>query len=310
MKFDSKIYVAGSSGLVGSAIVKKLIDLGFINVITTSSKDVNLTDQIQTNKFFELQNPEYVFLCAAKCGGIFDNINYPVDYLQDNLNIQNNIIYNSYKYNVKKLMFFASSCIFPKNCKQPIKEDYLLTGELEKTNEPYSIAKIAGIKLCESYRKQYGCNFITVNPCNVYGSNDKFDPMHGHVMSSLIYKIWKANKENKNVVECFGDGTPKREFIYNEDLADASIFLMNKYDDSQMINIGTGVDYEIKEIANTICKVIGYNGNLFWDTSKPNGTMRKVLDVNKLLSFGWRPSVSLEEGIKNVIDSLEKTNGQ
>ena len=309
MRFDSKIYVAGSSGLVGSSIVKKLLEYGFSNVITTSSKDVNLTDQIQTSNFFELEKPEYVFLCAAKCGGIFDNINYPVDYLLDNLNIQNNIIYNSYKYDVKRLMFFASSCIFPKNCPQPIKEKYLLTGELEKTNEPYSIAKIAGIKLCESYRKQYGCNFITVNPCNVYGPNDKFDPMHGHVMSSLIYKIWKAYKENKDSVECFGDGTPKREFIYNEDLADASIFLMNKYGGSEMINIGTGVDHEIREIANIICKVVGYNGNLFWDTSKPNGTMRKVLDVSNLFSSGWRPSVSLEEGIRKVVDSLERTNG-
>lgn len=309
MKYDSKIYVAGSSGLVGSAILKKLLDCGFTKVITTKSKDVDLTDQTQTEKFFESEKPEYVFLCAAKCGGIIDNINYPVDYLLDNLNIQNNVIHNSYKHNVKKLMFFASSCIFPKNCQQPIKEEYLLTGELEKTNEPYSIAKIAGIKLCESYRKQYGCNFITVNPCNVYGPNDKFNPMHGHVMSSLIYKIWKAHKENIDNVECFGDGTPKREFIYNDDLADAALFLMAKYDHPGMINIGTGIDYEIKEIANIICKVVGYTGNLFWDTSKPNGTMRKVLDVSKLFSSQWRPSVSLEEGIRRVVNSLENSNG-
>lgn len=249
-----------------------------------------------------------MFLCAAKCGGIFDNINYPVDYLLDNLNIQNNIIHNSFKYDVKKLMFFASSCIFPKQCPQPIKEEYLLTGELEKTNEQYSIAKIAGIKLCESYRKQYGCNFISVNPCNVYGPNDKFDPVHGHVMSSLIYKIWKANKDNIGEVQCFGDGTPRREFIYNDDLANASLFLMSKYDASEMINIGTGVDYEIKELANIICNVVGYKGELVWDTSKPNGTMRKVLDVKKLFLSGWRPSVSLEEGIKKVIESLEINN--
>jgi GDP-L-fucose synthase len=308
MKRESKIYVAGSSGLVGSAIVKKLLENGYSNIITSSSKDLNLTNQFQVQKFFEVEKPEYVFLCAAKCGGIFDNINYPVDYLLDNLNIQNNIIYNSFKYDVKKLMFFASSCIFPKKCLQPIKEEYLLTGELEKTNEPYSVAKIAGIKLCESYQKQYGSNFISVNPCNVYGPNDKFDPMHGHVMSSLIYKIWNANKNNIDKVECFGDGTPRREFIYNEDLADASLFLMSKYDESEMINIGTGIDYEIKEIANIICDVVGYKGNLFWDTSKPNGTMRKVLDVNKLFSFGWKPSISLEEGIKRVVESLEKNN--
>jgi GDP-L-fucose synthase len=308
MRIDSKIYVAGSSGLVGSAIVKRLVEVGFTNIITTRSKDVNLTNQLQTQNFFETEKPEYVFLCAAKCGGIFDNINYPVDYLLDNLNIQNNIIHNSFKYDVKKLMFFASSCIFPKQCPQPIKEEYLLTGELEKTNEPYSIAKIAGIKLCESYRKQYGCNFISVNPCNVYGPNDKFDPMHGHVMSSLIYKIWKANKENIGEVQCFGDGTPRREFIYNDDLANASLFLMSKYDASEMINIGTGVDYEIRELANIICNVVGYKGELVWDTSKPNGTMRKVLDVKKLFLSGWRPSVSLEEGIKKVIESLEINN--
>lgn len=308
MKSDSKIYVAGSSGLVGSAIVKKLTEEGFTNIITARSYEVDLTSQIATQIFFETKRPEYVFLCAAKCGGIFDNINYPVNYLLDNLNIQNNIINNSFKYDVKKLMFFASSCIFPKNCPQPIKEEYLLTGELEKTNEPYSIAKIAGIKLCESYRKQHGCNFISVNPCNVYGPNDKFDPMHGHVMSSLIYKIWKANKENIGEVQCFGDGTPRREFIYNDDLADASLFLMSKYDESEMINIGTGIDYEIKEIADIICDVVEYKGELVWDTSKPNGTMRKVLDVDKLLSFGWKPSVSLEEGIKKVIESLENIN--
>jgi len=306
MDFDSKIYVAGSNGLVGSSIVKKLIDSGYTNVITTSSKTLDLTNQEKTDNFFDTVKPEYVFLCAAKCGGIFDNINYPVDYLLDNLNIQNNVIHNAHKYDVKKLMFFASSCIFPKNCQQPIKEEYLLTGELEKTNEPYSVAKIAGVKLCESYQKQYNKNFISVNPCNVYGPNDKFDSMHGHVMSSLIYKIWKANKENIDQVQCFGDGTPRREFIYNDDLADASIFLMNNYDSPEMINIGTGIDYEIIQIANTICDVVGYNGTLDWDTSKPNGTMRKVLDVTKLTNLGWKPSTSLEDGIKKVINSLEK----
>jgi GDP-L-fucose synthase len=305
MKFDSKIYVAGSNGLVGSSIVKKLVESGYTNIITTSSKNLDLTNQEQTNIFFDSVRPDYVFLCAAKCGGIFDNINYPVDYLLDNLNIQNNVIYNSHKYEVKKLMFFASSCIFPKNCPQPIKEEYLLTGELEKTNEPYSVAKIAGVKLCESYQKQYNKNFISVNPCNVYGPNDKFDSMYGHVMSSLIYKIWKANKENIDQVQCFGDGTPRREFIYNDDLADASIFLMNNYDSSEMINIGTGIDYQIIQIANTICDVVGYNGTLEWDTSKPNGTMRKVLDVTKLTNLGWKPSILLKDGIKKVINSLE-----
>ena len=308
MNFDSKIYLSGHSGLVGSSVLFNLRKKGYTNIITASRKDVDLRNQKETKNFFEENKPEYVFLCAAKCGGIFDNIEYPVDYILDNLNIQNNVIHNSYKYGVKKLMFFASSCIFPKNCPQPIKEEYLLTGELEKTNEPYSIAKIAGVKLCESYRKQYGCNFITVNPCNVYGPNDKFDSVSGHVMSSLIYKIWKANKEKIDFVECFGDGTPKREFIFSEDLADASVFLMNNYDSGGMINIGTGIDYKIVEIANIICKVVGYKGFLNWDTTKPNGTMRKVLDVSKLTSLGWKHSISLEEGIINVIKFLENTN--
>lgn len=308
MNFDSKIYVAGHKGLVGSAIVEKLKEHGFYNILTATSKELDLRNQIQTKLFFEKERPDYVFLCAAKCGGIFDNINYPVEYLLDNLNIQNNIIENSYQYEVKKLMFFASSCIFPKECLQPIKEEYFLTGQLEKTNEPYSIAKIAGVKLCESYRKQYGCNFISVNPCNVYGPNDKFDSMHGHVMSSLIYKIWKANKENLDYVQCFGDGSPMREFIFNSDLADASVFLMNNYDSTEMINIGTGIDYQIIDLANMISEIVGYEGKLLWDVTKPNGTMRKVLDVSKLYSLGWNPSISIEEGISKVINSLENTN--
>lgn len=308
MNFDSRVYVAGNTGLVGSAIVRNLKKQGYDNIISSPRSHFDLTNLGDVERFFRLNKPEYVFLAAARCGGIFDNINYPVEYLIDNLNIQNNIISMSHKYEVKKLMFFASSCIFPKNCQQPIKEEYLLTGKLEETNEPYSIAKIAGIKLCESYNKQYGCNFFSVNPCNVYGINDKFDHMHGHVMSSLIYKIWKAKRENIDVVECFGDGTPKREFIYSDDLADAAVFLMNNYEDSSMINIGTGVEYEVKEIAEIICNVIGYEGKLFWDTSKPNGMPRKILDVDKLSSLGWQYSTSLEDGIKKVISFLETMN--
>jgi len=264
-----------------------------------------LRSQYDVEKFFNLNRPEYVFLAAARCGGIFDNINYPVDYLLDNLNIQNNIISTANRYGVKKLMFFASSCIYPKNCSMPIKEDYLLSGELEKTNEPYSVAKIAGIKLCDAYKKQYGSDYFSVNPCNVYGQNDKFDPMHGHVMSSLIYKIWKAKKDKVKEVQCFGDGSPKREFIYSDDLADASVFLMNVDNIPNIINIGIGVDHTIMEIAQTICKIVDYDGELVWDTSKPNGVMRKVLDVTKLDSLGWKPSVSLEQGILKVINSLE-----
>lgn len=306
MDNNSRIYVAGNTGLVGSAIVRKLKEYGYNNILSSPRSHFDLRKEYDVEKFFNLNNPEYVFLTAAKCGGIFDNIRYPVDYLLDNLKIQNNIISTSYKYGVKKLMFFASSCIFPKNSPQPIKEEYLLTGELEPTNEPYSIAKIAGVKLCEAYRKQYNCNFISVNPCNVFGANDKFDPMHGHVMSSLIYKIWKAKKDNIKEVECFGDGEPKREFIYSDDLADASIFLMNNYDSSEVINIGTGIDYRIIDIANIICDLVKYDGELVWDTSKPNGMMRKVLDVSKLNSLGWKPKVSLEGGILEVISFLEK----
>lgn len=305
MNFDSKIYIAGHTGLVGSSVFNKLKKSGYKNIVVATSKEVDLKNQSQTQKFFEENRPEYVFLCAAKCGGIIDNLNYPVEYLLDNMNIQNNVISNSHYFDVKKLMFFASSCIFPKNCQQPIKEEYLLTGELEKTNEPYSIAKISGIKLCESYRKQYGSNFISVNPCNVYGPNDKFDDMHGHVMSSLIYKIWKANKENISTVKCFGDGSPKREFIYSDDLADASLFVMNNYESSEVINIGSGIDYKIIDIANIICEIVGYNGSLVWDTTKPNGIMKKLLDVSKLNSMGWKPSTSLTKGIENVIRSLE-----
>lgn len=305
MDSESKIYVAGNTGLVGSAIVRKLKEKGYKNILSSPRSHFDLRSQYDVEKFFNLNRPEYVFLAAARCGGIFDNINYPVDYLLDNLNIQNNIISTANRYEVKKLMFFASSCIYPKNCSMPIKEDYLLSGELEKTNEPYSVAKIAGIKLCDAYKKQYGSDYFSVNPCNVYGPNDKFDPMHGHVMSSLIYKIWKAKKDKVKEVQCFGDGSPKREFIYSDDLADASVFLMSVDDVPNIINIGTGVDHTIMEIAQTICKIVEYDGELVWDTSKPNGVMRKVLDVTKLDSLGWKPSVSLEQGILKVINSLE-----
>jgi len=306
MDSENKIYVAGNTGLVGSAIVRKLKENGYSNIISSPRSNFDLKSQYDVEKFFNINRPDYVFLAAARCGGIFDNINYPVDYLLDNLNIQNNIISTAYKYEVKKLMFFASSCIFPKESLQPIKEEYLLTGPLEPTNEYYSIAKIAGIKLCEAYRKQYGCNFISVNPCNVYGPGDKFDPLKGHVMSSLIYKIWKAHKENQSDVICFGDGSPEREFIHVDDLADASLFLMNSYNEHGIINIGTGIDYTIKKIAETIKELVGYSGNLVWDTTKPNGMLKKVLDVSKLNSFGWRSKINLNTGIESVLNYLEK----
>lgn len=306
MKLDSSILVAGANGMVGRAIERNLQSKGYVNIIRGTRSSIDFTNQEATDSYFRLKQPEYVFVAAAKCGGIFDNINYPVNYLLDNLNIQNNIISSAYKYNVKRLMFFASSCIYPKNCSMPIKEEYLLTGELEKTNEPYSVAKIAGIKLCDAYRTQYGCEYFSVNPCNVYGPNDKFDPMHGHVMSSLIYKIWKAKKENIKEVQCFGDGSPKREFIYADDLADAAVSLMTISDPPSIVNIGTGVDHSIMDIAKMISSLVEYDGELIWDTSKPNGVMRKVLDVSKLNLLGWKPSITLEQGILKVIESLER----
>ena len=305
MKKNDKILVAGSNGMVGSAIVRSLKSKGYENLICGTRSWVDFTKERETKAFFDYVRPDYVFLSAARCGGIFDNINYPVNYLLDNLKIQNNIIENSYTYGIKKLMFFASSCIFPKSSLQPIKEEYLLTGELESTNEPYSIAKIAGIKLCESYNKQYQTNFISVNPCNIYGTGDKFDPMKGHVMSSLIYKVWKAKKYGETEVECFGDGSPRREFMYVDDLADASINLMENYNSGELINIGTGIDITIKELVEVICDVLCYNGNIVWDTSKPNGMLRKVLDVSKLNSLGWKPKVSIREGIQLVSNYLE-----
>ena len=308
MDNNSRIYVAGHNGLVGSSIVRQLKNHGYKNLILATRSEVDLMNSDQVKTFFEKEKPEYVFACAAKCGGIFDNINYPVDYLLHNLLIQNNIISCSYEYQVKKMMFFASSCIFPKNSKNPIKEEYFLSGELEKTNESYSIAKIAGVRLCQAYKRQKGCNFVSVNPCNVFGPNDKFDPMKAHVMSSLIYKVWNAKKNNIKEIQCFGDGTPRREFIYSDDLADASIFLMNEYDADDLINIGTGVDHTIMDIALLICKLLDYDGEIKWDTAKPNGIMKKVLDITKLTSLGWEPKVSLEEGILRVVKFLEENH--
>lgn len=305
MDKDSKILVAGSNGMVGSAIVKNLESKGYINIIKGTRDVVDFTDQISTKKYFNDINPEYVFLAAAKCGGVLDNINYPVQYLLDNLNIQNNVISMSHECNVKKLMFFASSCIYPKNCPIPMKEEDLLFGDLEKTNEFYSIAKISGIKLCEAYKKQYGCNFVSVNPCNIYGPEKKIDLLKSHVMTSLIYKIWKAKKEDISFVRCFGDGSPKREFLYSDDVADAAVYLMDR-DTEFLVNIGTGIDYSILEIANLIKDIMCYNGQILWDTSKPNGAQKRILDVSKLNSLGWKPKVSLRDGIVKVVNYLNQ----
>jgi GDP-L-fucose synthase len=305
MKSDSKVLVAGANGMVGSAIVKNLREKGHQVIIKGTRNTVDFTDQEATDRFFQLVKPEYVFLTAARCGGILDNINCPVNYLLDNLNIQNNVISSSYKYGAKKLMFFASSCVYPKGSHMPIKEESLMMGNFEKTHEFYSIAKVSGIKLCEAYRRQYGCDFISVNPSNIYGIENKVDSPNAHVMSSLIYKIWKAKKENISKVECFGDGTPKREFLYSDDLADAAIFLMNQKIDS-FINIGTGTENSIAEIVDEICNIVQYDGRIVWNTSKPNGAPRRVLDVSKLNSLGWKPKTSLKEGIVKIVNHLNE----
>ena len=298
MHTSDKIYVAGHKGLVGSAIVRKLRENGFKNLILKTRSELDLTDSLSVSKFFEKESPDYVFLAAAKCGGIGDNLNHPVEFLQTNLEIQNNIIKSSHRNKVKKLLFLGSSCIYPKECPQPMKEEHLLSGYLEPTNEAYSIAKIAGIKLCQAYKKQYGDNFISVQPCNVYGPLDNFDSNFGHVIGSLLSKFQSAKKKGQNSVTCWGTGSARREFIYVDDLADACLFLMLNYEESDIINVGPGVDCSIKELAEIIKSVTEYSGNIEWDATKPDGMMRKLLDVSKLTNLGWNATTSLEDGLK------------
>ena len=305
MKKDSKIYVAGHTGLVGSAVLKRLQEDGYTNIITKTSKELDLTNQLHTRLFFSTYEPEYVFMCAAVVGGIHDNNIRRADFISKNLDIQNNIINASHEFGVTKLLFLGSSCIYPKLCPQPIKEDYLLTGELEKTNEPYAIAKIAGIKMCESYRRQYGCNFISVMPTNMYGSeHDNYDLEKSHVFAAMIRKFHDA-KINNTEVNLWGDGSSKREFLHVDDCANALIFLMENYDGEQQINVGTGVDVSIKELAEKIQDVIGFTGKVNWDTSKPNGTPRKLLNVSKLNDLGWKHSIDLDDGIKMTYDRFQ-----
>lgn len=300
MHTNDKIYVAGHKGLVGSAIVRKLRENGFKNLVLKTREELDLTDSSSVSKFFAKEKPDYVFLSAAKCGGIADNKEHPVEFLQTNLEIQNNVIKYSYKNKVKKLLFLGSSCIYPKDCPQPMKEDHLLSGYLEPTNEAYSIAKIAGIKLCQAYRKQYGSNFISIQPCNVYGPLDNFDTTSGHVIGSLLNKFYTAKKNDLPSVTCWGTGVARREFIYVEDLADACLFLMLNYDDSEIINVGPGSDCSIKELAEMISAIVEYKGEIVWDTTKPDGMMRKLLDVTKLSNLGWKASTNLEDGLKST----------
>ena len=309
MDKNAKIYIAGHRGLVGSAIVRELQKNGYTNIITKSHSELDLKSQIETEKFFSIEKPEYVFLAAAKVGGILANNIYPADFIRDNLMIETNVIDSAYKNKVKKLLFLGSSCVYPKSAPQPIKEEYLLTGELEPTNKAYALAKIAGIVMCQSYNKQYGVNFISVMPTNLYGEGDNFDLENSHVLPAMIRKFDDAKKNNAKEIVLWGTGKPKREFLYVDDLASACIFLMNNYDNSEIINIGTGEDLSILELANMVKEITEYEGNIVWDSSKPDGTPRKLLDVSKIKSLGWKHSINLKEGIKRTYEWYKTNRG-
>ena len=298
MEFNSKIYVAGHRGMVGSAIVRNLKSKGHQYIVTRTSKELDLRNQAAVNTFFAAEKPDYVFLAAAKVGGIQANNTFRADFLYDNLMIQANIIHAAATEKVTKLMFLGSSCIYPKMAPQPLKEEYLLTGSLEQTNEPYAIAKIAGIKLCEYYRSQYGCNFISVMPTNLYGIGDNYDLNNSHVLPALIRKMHEAKINNADEVVVWGTGTPKREFLYADDLAEACTYLMNNYNEKELINIGTGEDLSIKQLAILVKDLIGFEGPLVFDETKPDGTPRKLMDVSKVHSRGWKHSIELKEGIQ------------
>ena len=299
---NSKIYVAGHNGMVGSAIVRKLKFLGYENLVLKSSKELDLRNSGDVTSFFNKERPEFIFLAAAKVGGILANSNYKADFIFDNLTIQNNVIKNAHLFKVEKLLFLGSSCIYPKNAPQPIKEEYLLTGLLEKTNEPYAIAKIAGLKMCQYFREQFGCNFISIMPTNLYGKNDNFDLKTSHVLPALLRKFHDAKLNKENKVEMWGSGNPKREFLHVDDLADACVFLMNNYNKSETINVGTGVDISIKDLALLIKKITGFKGDLEWNSSMPDGTYRKLLDVSKIHNLQWKAKINLTDGIKLTYD--------
>lgn len=305
MNHNSKIYIAGHRGMVGSALHRKLNTEGYNNIVTRSSHQLDLRNQKAVSDFFKDEKPDYVFLAAAKVGGILANNTYRADFLYDNLMIQNNVIHSAYETKVKKLMFLGSSCIYPKMAPQPLKEEYLLTGLLEPTNEPYAIAKIAGIKLCDAYRDQYGCNFISVMPTNLYGPNDNYDLKKSHVLPALLRKFIEAKKQGAPEVMLWGTGTPKREFLHVDDLAAACFFLMQNYNEPGLVNIGTGEDIAIKDLALLIKDIVGYKGNLVHDLSKPDGTPRKLMDVSKLKNHGWTASISLEEGVRKVYEEVK-----
>jgi GDP-L-fucose synthase len=302
MEKNSKIFVAGHKGLVGSAIVRHLKKNGYTNILTRNRSELDLIDQKQVKDFFEKEKPDYVFLAAAKVGGIVANDTKSAEFIHENLMIQTNIIHSSYLSGVKKLLFLGSSCIYPRDCDQPMKEEYLLTGPLEKTNDAYAVAKIAGIKMCQAYNKQYGTKFFAVMPTNLYGENDAYNLEDSHVFASLMRKFHEAKVENKPTVDLWGTGSPKREFLNVDDLAEACEFLMNNYEGSEIVNIGTGVDVTIKELADLMKEVTGFLGEFAWDESRPNGTPRKLLDVSKLHELGWKHKVDLKEGIEKTYE--------
>jgi GDP-L-fucose synthase len=308
LELTDKIFIAGHRGMVGSALVRNLQSKGFTNLITRTSAELDLRDKFAVNEFFQKEKPLYVFLAAAKVGGINANNIYRAEFIYDNLMIEANVIHAAYKNDVKKLLFLGSSCIYPKMAPQPLKEDSLLTGLLEPSNEPYAIAKIAGIKLCDAYRAQYGCNFISVMPSNLYGINDNYNLENSHVLPALLRKIITAKKNNVSSVTIWGTGSPRREFLYVDDLADACIYLMQNYNEAGFINIGTGRDVTIMELANLIKKIVDYNGIIETDITKPDGTPRKLLDVAKLKNLGWQASVPLEKGIKMVYEDVKNNN--
>jgi len=306
MQKNAKIYVAGHRGLVGSAIVRVLEKYGYRNILKMTRQQVDLTQQQAVAEFFANEKPEYVFLAAARVGGILANCNYPAEFIYENLIIETNIIHQAWKHGVKKLLFLGSSCIYPKLASQPIKEEALLSGPLETTNDAYAIAKIAGIKMCQAYNKQYGTKFISVMPTNLYGPNDNFDLKNSHVLPALIRKFHEAKEKKSNSVTVWGTGNPVREFLYVDDLADACLYLMNNYDDSKIVNIGTGIGITIRELAETIASVVGYSGHIIFDTSKPDGTPVKINDVAYLNSLGWKAEMLLEDGIKRTFEWYEK----
>ena len=302
MDFDSKIFIAGHKGLVGSAIVRKLNSLGYKNILTVDKSVVNLTDVEGVNCFFKIKKPEYVFLSAAKVGGIGYNKEYPADFIRENLQIQTNVIDAAHRYGCKKLLFMGSACIYPKHAPVPIKEEYLMTGPLEETNISYSIAKIAGYMMCKKYTEQYGMDTVSVMPNNLYGINDNFNIQQCHVIPSFINKFITAKEKKLPTASCFGDGSPTREFLFSDDLADGLVFLMNNYNDPEIINIGPEREVSIKELSELVAKLVGYKGELLWDVNRPNGTPRRALDTSKMNSLGWKSQTSLEDGLKTTIN--------